>query len=163
MALDFAKRLVETRKSKGMTQEKLAVAANISTSTLSAYERLSAMSYDDVENDNYYTPRKHPTIYTARKIANTLGVSLDWLCGIDDAKYEQFTNYETMLRVIAHLLENDAGLCKVVTGVVEQFDDVRDYDGASWTFHGDEYYFASICTKEIDFEYFITEYKDSSW
>mgnify|MGYP000889343818 CR=1 FL=1 len=64
----FAKRLKEERGKKGWTQEHMAKLLNIKIGTLSGYER------------NYRTPDLEMT----SKIANLLGVSVDYLLGLND-------------------------------------------------------------------------------
>lgn len=63
----FAKRMRETREKKGLKQKELAEHIGVTPQTISAYEKNG----------------KAPTLDNAIAIANTLGVSLDWLCGID--------------------------------------------------------------------------------
>ena len=66
---DFAARLKESRTKQALTQKDLATKAGIAPGTLSAYE----------------AGNKSPNIDIAMKLADILGVSLDWLCGRDGA------------------------------------------------------------------------------
>jgi transcriptional regulator with XRE-family HTH domain len=66
----FAKRLKEEREKMGWTQEYMANLLEIKIATLSGYER------------NYRTP----DLDMATKIANLLGVSVDYLLGRDEGE-----------------------------------------------------------------------------
>lgn len=65
----FAKRLKEARQKKGWSQTELAKAANTTATTVSKYEAGSETS--------------KPSLELAIAFAKVLGVSLDWLCGIE--------------------------------------------------------------------------------
>lgn len=68
----FAERLRQTRQKNGLTQEELAKKSGVSKSTISLYEN------PDGEKG------KNPSLDNAMRIAESLGVSLDWLCGLSD-------------------------------------------------------------------------------
>ena len=63
--MSFGKKIIETRKEKNMSQEDLAKALDATPTTIGRYER------DEVK----------PSIEMAARIANALGVSLDFLVG----------------------------------------------------------------------------------
>ena len=63
--MSFGKRITEVRKEKEMSQEQLAKILNTTPTTIGRYER------DEVK----------PSIDVATKIADALGVSLDYLVG----------------------------------------------------------------------------------
>lgn len=63
--MSFGKKIIETRKEKNMSQEDLAKALDATPTTIGRYER------DEVK----------PSIEMAARIANALGVSLDYLVG----------------------------------------------------------------------------------
>ncbi|MDW7672347.1 MAG: helix-turn-helix domain-containing protein [Bacillota bacterium] len=63
----FAERLRKIRKEMGLTQEDLADGIGISTSTIISYEK----------------GKTHPKYHRARRLEEYLGVSIDWLCGMD--------------------------------------------------------------------------------
>lgn len=67
---DFAKRLDELRKEKGITQKELAKSINVTTQAISSY----------------CSGRTKPSYDVAAQIAQFFNVSLDWLCGISDVK-----------------------------------------------------------------------------
>lgn len=67
---DFAKRLDELRKEKGITQKELARSINVTTQAISSY----------------CSGRTKPSYDVAAQIAQFFNVSLDWLCGISDVK-----------------------------------------------------------------------------
>ena len=64
----FGSRLIAARKRKGMTQAQLASAINVSRSGLSGYE----------------TEGKDASYEVLRRIVEKLGVSADYLIGVDD-------------------------------------------------------------------------------
>lgn len=68
----FAERLKEVRTKRGMKQAELAEEVGVSTQTISAYEKGGTIGKG-----------KNPTLENAIRIAQTLNVSLDWLCGIN--------------------------------------------------------------------------------
>ncbi len=63
----FGQRLKEQRTKKGLNQKELSSICGVSTQTISGYEKGG----------------KLPTIDNAARLAKALGVSLDWLAGID--------------------------------------------------------------------------------
>ena len=65
----FSKRLRDTRREKNITQAQLARQSGVTAATISAYE-----STDSKKGCN-------PSLENAAKLAEALGVSLDWLCG----------------------------------------------------------------------------------
>jgi len=66
----FPRRLEEARRNKDLTQKKLAEAVKVSPQTISAYEKSGEKG-------------KTPSLEIAIDIAKVLGVSLDWLFGLD--------------------------------------------------------------------------------
>lgn len=91
----FAQRMKQSRERKGMKQNELAKAVKVTPTTISSYEKA------DTEGNG-----KKPTLENAQAIAETLGVSLDWLCGMSDAVSGGYTNFnaETYLKSIARIL-----------------------------------------------------------
>ena len=65
--MPFFQRMKEARVSKNISQRKLADLVSVAPASISAYEKGS----------------KVPPVEVAYRIANVLGVSLDWLCGRD--------------------------------------------------------------------------------
>lgn len=70
MSLKFGKRIREVRENAGLNQKEFCAALEIPQSTLSAYE----------------TDRMQPTIASLVNIATKFNISLDWLCGIENAR-----------------------------------------------------------------------------
>lgn len=70
----FATRLKEARNNVGFTQNELANLTGISTIMVSAYENPNSKS------------GKNPTLNNVFLLASVLDVSIDWLCGISNAK-----------------------------------------------------------------------------
>ena len=64
----FPSRLKDARKAKGLSQPELAEAVLVSTSSMCGYEK----------------GKTFPSIDTAARIAKVLGVSLDYLAGLDN-------------------------------------------------------------------------------
>lgn len=64
----FAKRLKELRLSLNLTQKEFADKVDLTASALSAYE-------NNVKN---------PSVAVAKRIAEKINVSIDWLCGLSD-------------------------------------------------------------------------------
>lgn len=75
----FAKRLKEIREKRGLKQVELARILNVSPQTVSAYEKAEIAT----------KAGKNPTLESAIDIAKRLGVSLDWLCGIENQEIIQ--------------------------------------------------------------------------
>lgn len=76
-------RIREARERAGMNQKQLAEVLHISTQSISAFER-----------------NKFPSLDNLRRIAETLGVSTDWLLGMDKPKA---TNYASLLSLLDEL------------------------------------------------------------
>lgn len=88
-------RLLELRKTKNMTQQRLAIELEIDQASLSSYERGKYL----------------PTVEVLVKLAKHFGVSTDYLLGLSDIRIPQ-TNVqdETAMRVVSlySSLPNDA-------------------------------------------------------
>lgn len=72
----FSYRLRKARLDSNIKQNELAEKSGIAATTISAYENSS----------------KSPSLENAATLADTLGVSLDWLCGIDNKETSQNKN-----------------------------------------------------------------------
>lgn len=91
----FAERLKEAREAKSLKQKDLAEQIGVSYQTISAYEKIDAAGKS-----------KNPTLENAVSIARALGVSLDWLCGLDGPdENESFKNYKEMGKAIVALVD----------------------------------------------------------
>lgn len=91
----FAQRMKQAREKKGLKQNELAKAVGVTPTTISAYEK------SDTDGNG-----KKPTLENAQAIAEVLGVSLDWLCGMADAsggEYADLTS-ETYLKSLVNIL-----------------------------------------------------------
>lgn len=84
---EFAKRLKAQREKLGLTQAQLAEKIGVSSQTISAYEK----------NCNG-EKGKTPTLDKVISIAQTLGLSIDYLCGQDSCEKE--CKFETIAEVI---------------------------------------------------------------
>ncbi len=91
----FAQRMKQAREKKGLKQNELAKAVGVTPTTISAYEK------SDTEGNG-----KKPTLENAQAIAESLGVSLDWLCGMADTSGGGYTNLtaETYFKSLVNVL-----------------------------------------------------------
>lgn len=89
----FAKRLKEAREAKGIKQKDLAERIGVSYQTISAYEKSDAAG-----------KVKNPTLENAVSIAKELGVSLDWLYGLEEQKSPS-EKYKTLGDIVRTIVE----------------------------------------------------------
>lgn len=89
---EFAQRLKAQRDKVGFTQAQLAEKIGVSSQTISAYEKNSAGEKG-----------KTPTLDKAVALAQTLGVSLDYLCGVLLDIEEENEPFENLADVVSHL------------------------------------------------------------
>lgn len=104
----FAQRLKQIRESKGLKQNELAKKVGVTPNTISSYERA------DTEGNG-----KKPTLENAQAIADTLDVSLDWLCGRTDNESVSFTDFtanDYLKSIVTILLETS---CSVSDNKIE--------------------------------------------
>lgn len=85
---EFADRLQEIQKQRGLSQKAMAEMIGITSASLSAYMR----------------DAKTPALDIALKIANALGVSIGWLCGELQSSSNMAT-YEDLTRNIVALVD----------------------------------------------------------
>ena len=106
--------LRELRKKRKINQEKLAEMANLSTTIISDYENR----------------RKTPSITSAKKIADALGVTLDELCGNDtENQFKRKLENETVLTVLGALkiLQAQVRVDKSIELTLDTQKDTADY------------------------------------
>ena len=90
----FSQRLREARERQGLTAAELSRQSGVAAQSLNSYESVSSKNH------------KEPKIGSAVKLAKTLGVSLDWLCGIDEERTSnRFTNYKDIAKCMLSLGE----------------------------------------------------------
>lgn len=85
----FGENLFTLMRAKGITQKELAKAVGVTAATLSSYKNGT----------------KSPTLPVAAAIAKELGVSLDWLCGMNtesELKTEN-VNYSDVIQLLVNL------------------------------------------------------------
>ncbi len=87
----FAKRLMAVRKEKGISQKNLADMAGTSTQSMNQYE----------------LDRRIPQVNVAAEIAKSLGVSLDYLCGIDSSEIKMREYLYTLTQTLKPLSATD--------------------------------------------------------
>ena len=90
--MGFGARLLQARKKKGISQEELAAKLGTKGPAIGRYER------DEMK----------PSIDAAAKMANILGVSLDWLVGNTDTELD--TTAMNRIQDIAKLSQKDKEL-----------------------------------------------------
>lgn len=97
---EFGSRLLQARLNAGMSQKELAEAAEVSSQAVSAYEK----------------QKQKPSIEVAAALAEKLGVSLDYLCGIEkkESPAPRIVNYADAVRHIAELAMYFSCTCEVV-------------------------------------------------
>lgn len=86
---DFPKRLKETRERKNISKAEINRKTGISNPTLYSYE------------NDCLAKRKIPKLDNARLLAETLGVSIDYLCGLTD-NYNDY--YESTVNAFMKIL-----------------------------------------------------------
>ena len=89
----FSKKIFELRKKKGITQREVADAVGITAASISAYEKGT----------------KIPPLDTAIAVAKYFGVSLDYLCGLQDGDSIKGQNELTradVLRMLSSIREH---------------------------------------------------------
>lgn len=95
----FPRRLEEARRNKELTQKKLAEAVKVSPQTISAYEKSGEKG-------------KTPSLEIAIDIAKELGVSLDWLFGLDvpqQTTKNKITSLGDVYRALVDITEGTDG------------------------------------------------------
>lgn len=85
----FSARLKELRRLNGKTQKAFAESVGSTPATISAYENAD----------------KNPSLDIVATIASKYGVSLDWLCGIEDSKIPRIRTYRDIARFFLALDE----------------------------------------------------------
>lgn len=85
---EFSKRLREARLESGLTQSELAEAVAVSKGAMSMYENPPVGK------------KTNPLLRTAAAIARTLGVSLDWLCGLQNRRDSHASIFDAIAEVI---------------------------------------------------------------
>lgn len=86
----FADRLKAARTKKNMSQAELAKAIGVATGTISVYENPSGGRY--------------PAFDKTVAIAETLEVSIDWLCGVNEEAKEELDGLE-LLNVLWEIID----------------------------------------------------------
>lgn len=120
----FAERLKEARLRANMNMADLAKKTGLTASAISSYE-----TTDEAKN-------KAPSLPNAMKLAQALGVSLEWLSGFDTIQAASSLSYEAIAANILNaldILENYAGLrleTKIYAGTVNPQYEVYMHSGA---------------------------------
>lgn len=85
---EFGRKLTESRKNAGLSRDDVVKRASVSLSALAAYER----------------GEKMPPMEIAIRIADILGVSLDWLAGREPTKEHKLETWEDAINAMGILL-----------------------------------------------------------
>ncbi len=110
----FSDNLIEFRRKRKIKQEKLAEMADLSTTIISEYENR----------------RKTPSITSAKKIADALGVTLDELCGNDiENQFKRKLDNEAVLTVLGalNILQAQVRVDKSIELTFDSKKDSADY------------------------------------
>lgn len=110
---EFAKKMKEVRGRNGLKQKDLAAKIGATPQTISAYEKKG----------------KTPTLENVASIAKALGVSLDWLCGIDTITFEdedQPLSYGSIARSLTAMLR--MGFAEFTQVMVKNGDILTSHD-----------------------------------
>lgn len=119
----FAQRLKEARTSQNLTQAELANKAGVTAATVSAYESANGAK------------GKNPSLENAEKLANALGVSLDWLCARSANNSNiQITDF---LRMLVKLSEQS--IVRVDKIDFTHYEAFKTYPNIAQTIDFDEY------------------------
>lgn len=121
MGIEFSKNLLKARQNLKLSQKELAEKANVSPASLSAYEQRG----------------KFPSLDVAARIAEALGVSLDWLVGREKEKKVDsvsgvFASFLAIARSgITYTIQGDkdgdtACFCVKEEGLAEVFNGWKD-------------------------------------
>lgn len=126
----FGENLFALMRAKGITQKELAKAVDVTATTLSSYK----------------SGAKSPTLPVAAAIAKELGVSLDWLCGMNTESELQTANvnYSNVIQSLVNL-NNSVGTI---------IDSVKVYNG--------EHSVDEPCIRfnNLVLDHFLVEWKD---
>ncbi|NJM14260.1 MAG: helix-turn-helix transcriptional regulator [Bacteroidales bacterium] len=108
--MTFGERLTEARKNKGVSQEQLGKMTNIDKRIISRYE----------------TDKTVPSIDVARKIADALHVSLDFLTGLDYSLFIQDEEMTKLLKGYNNLKDEDKSTIKKIIKAFSFYSRVQD-------------------------------------
>ncbi|NLI22308.1 MAG: helix-turn-helix transcriptional regulator [Clostridiales bacterium] len=122
----FNNRLAEARKRLGLTQKQFAAKAKIQPSTYSSYEN----------------NKKVPPLDIALRIADSLGVSLEWLCGRGNS---QVTTYGDVARSII-AIQSTLRQCK---GFFTEVDVEKNSDYSGDGYDPDDVVILKTSAKEL--------------
>lgn len=125
----FAERMKQARTQAGIKQNELAKTVHVTPTTISAYEKA------DTDGNG-----KKPTLENAQKIASALGVSLDWMCGNDQASPKSITEFS-----LQDFLKSIAIVLYEMSGTIDYYQNTQR---------------ASICIENEKIAYFCKQVND---
>jgi transcriptional regulator with XRE-family HTH domain len=101
--MSFGKRIIAIRKEKNMSQDELAKKLNATPTTIGRYER------DEVK----------PSIEMASKIADALGVSLDYLTGRSENDFKDKKMIDRFNSILSLNEEDKNGILYALDGLIK--------------------------------------------
>jgi len=108
--MTFGQKLIEARKSKGLSQEQLWKMIDVDKRIISRYE----------------TDKTLPSIDVAKKIANALEVSLDYLTELDYSLYIHDEEMTKLLKGYDNLKDEDKSTIKKIIRAFSFYSRVQD-------------------------------------
>jgi transcriptional regulator with XRE-family HTH domain len=108
--MTFGQKLIEARKIKGFSQEQLGKMINIDKRIISRYE----------------TDKTIPSIDVAKKIANALQVSLDYLTELDYSLFIQDQEMTKLLKGFDNLKDEDKNTIKKIIKAFSFYSKVNE-------------------------------------
>lgn len=141
----FSQRLKEARVSCGFTQQDLAQKANVTAATISSYENSTSSKESKLA--------KFPSLDKVVAIAEALGVSIDWLCGLElkstDVSEEKYYRLSTILYCIEEFLQKTN--CDVNYNIQSEYIGDFSYNVINCNIGIDNYYIADYLNKRANF------------
>ena len=111
--MTFGQKLIEARKTKGLSQEQLGKIINIDKRIISRYE----------------TDKTTPSIDVAKKIAGALEVSLDYLTELDYSLFIHDQEMTKLLRGYDNLKDEDKSTIKKIIRAFSFYSKIQDTQG----------------------------------
>ncbi len=108
--MTFGKKLIEARKNKGLSQEQLGKMIDIDKRIISRYE----------------TDKTIPSIDVAKRIANALEVSLDYLTGLDYSLFIHDKEMTGLLKGYDNLKDEDKSTIKKIIRAFSFYSKVQE-------------------------------------
>lgn len=108
--MTFGEKLTETRKAKKLSQEELGKMINVDKRIISRYEN----------------NKTAPSIDVAKKIADTLGVSLDYLVGLNNSLFIDDIEMTRLLKDYDKLSDEEKYTIKKIIKALKVYSKIED-------------------------------------